>query len=209
MNGQMKFHKPFDFYNICKFIFSTNKLPLSFDLSEAFFRRWILVELDRVFSGERDIIEEFNTPEKKSGMLNYFLEGLRTLKENNYRFTNMPSIEEVKAKYTRLSDTVMAFINTFLENKPKTVITPQNAIYSRYEDYCRSIKEEPLDTRLFFKYLYKHIECKQERPRLPNKKRINVLRGVGFKGEDSPNILTEPEDKAQSTLKGGIHKPPS
>ena len=52
IRAQRKHQHAFSFRNYAKLIFSTNKIPESEDKSYAYYRRWVILSLNRVFEGQ-------------------------------------------------------------------------------------------------------------------------------------------------------------
>jgi P4 family phage/plasmid primase-like protien len=72
IRAQNKFKDPFSFRNYAKLIFSANKIPESDDETYAYYRRWLILEFEKIFDEARDtrLIDKLSTPEELSGLLN-------------------------------------------------------------------------------------------------------------------------------------------
>ena len=84
VRAQKKYGHPFCYRNTAKLIFSTNKIPDSYDKSYAYLKRWLILSFDKVFHGitkDTNLINKLTTPEELSGMLNLALIALRQLKK--------------------------------------------------------------------------------------------------------------------------------
>ncbi|MBC7219060.1 MAG: hypothetical protein H5T49_02855, partial [Hadesarchaea archaeon] len=87
MDAQRKHRDPFKFQNYAKLVFSANELPATADLSEAFWRRWILIKFNRVFPEGDPKTDPYiadkitGDPQEMSGILNWALEGLKRVLE--------------------------------------------------------------------------------------------------------------------------------
>jgi len=112
INAEEKFKQPFSFKNHAKLWFSTNKVPETTDDTTAFFRRWLLIVCNNVFTGDKcnpNILEEISTAEELSGLLNFALEGLdRLLKQGH--FSTEETLEDLRKQYIRKSNSAKAFI---------------------------------------------------------------------------------------------------
>ena len=51
ITAEKKFKNPFKFYNYAKLIFSCNRLPVTYDDTTAFFRRWVIINFPNTFDG--------------------------------------------------------------------------------------------------------------------------------------------------------------
>ena len=105
IQAERKWQHPFTFKNYAKMVFATNKIPETHDDTLAFFRRWIIINCPNIFTGKtRDpkILEKLSTPTLLSGLLNWSLNGLRTLQENPARLFIFPEIHDFIRSLFRL-----------------------------------------------------------------------------------------------------------
>jgi P4 family phage/plasmid primase-like protien len=113
VQAERKFKDPFNLTPITKHIYAGNQIPYSPDSTEAFWRRWFIVNWTKQFivgDPERDeLLEENIIAEELPGILNWALEGLIRIL-TNMGFTNMPKWEETKAQWEAMSNPVAAFI---------------------------------------------------------------------------------------------------
>jgi len=125
------------FRNYAKLCFSANQLPQSDDTTEAFFRRWIIIDFPNVFAGEeRDpqMVEKLTTEQELSGCLNWALAGLKRLLENGH-FSYSKTQAQVKQEYIKMSDSLRAFALAHCRREPKEHITKAD-FYDTYVSYC-------------------------------------------------------------------------
>jgi len=154
ITGARKFKTNIYFENFAKMIFATNDLPLTYDLSPAFFMRWIILEFPYTFVSEKeyeeennyakkqwlkirdpDIIKRITTPDEMSGMLNWALEGLhRLLKQKDFSYSK--SVDEVKTLWLRKSDSFTAYCMDSLEEEYGSYIS-KNELRHAYNGYCK------------------------------------------------------------------------
>jgi len=162
--AEKKFKDEFFFVNYGKLIFSTNQIPKSPEYTDAFFRRWIIINFPNQFlqNANKKIIKELTTSEELSGFLNFALEGLRRLLTNS-DFSATKSIEETREQYIRMSDSVGAFIMDKIEISPENYEIKKK-LYTAYSDYCRE-KSYPIESEnIFHKELQKKIRIEDYRP---------------------------------------------
>jgi putative DNA primase/helicase len=132
-----KFREPIEFYNTAKLIFSCNKLPDAIDDSDAYFRRWVIIDFPNKFDGEKcdeNLLDKLTTEDELSGLLNWALEGLKRLL-NNHKFSNSKTTEEIKSDYIRRASPVRAFINDCLDIVIGERVN-KTELYDSYRDYC-------------------------------------------------------------------------
>jgi P4 family phage/plasmid primase-like protien len=151
IRAQRKYGQPFNFRNYSKLIFSANQIPDTEDRTFAFYKRWILLNFEKVFRENKDtnLIDKLTTPEELSGLLNRALIALRQLqKEEGFRDI---SIEETMKQYNKNADTT----TTFLEER--CILDPGNPeyytlttnVYNEYVIYCKEKNESPLEANVF------------------------------------------------------------
>lgn len=155
--AQRKFLTPVTFVNYAKFIFACNELPMVYDNSRGFWDRWILLNFPYSFVTEEeynktenksfikikddDIISKITTPEELSGLLNKFLEGYNTIKENK-GFSNTLGCDEVKQVWIQKSNSVMAFCMQRIEENYESCISKKLFRHS-YIEFCKKNKLNP------------------------------------------------------------------
>lgn len=155
LTAEQKFRNAFTFVNYAKLIFSANKVPEVYEDSVAFFRRWVLFTFPNTFTGKRDnrnLLKELTTPEELSGFLNWALEGLQQLKQNNWRFTNSKSVAQVREEYIRKSSPIQAFLMDCMDQNADGK-EPKANVYAAFCDYCRTNKLPVVTSDTFWKRL--------------------------------------------------------
>ncbi len=106
---EFKNKNPFDDINYAKIFIATNTIPITYDKTKGFYRRWIIVDFHNDFEGkERDVIseipmEEWNNLAKKS------VELLKKLRKNK-KFTNEGTIDQKMQRFEEKSNPMLAFI---------------------------------------------------------------------------------------------------
>jgi len=141
ITADKKFREPFTFTNYAKLIFSANKLPEVRDNTDAFFRRWIIINFPNVFDEEKadkNLLQKLTTEEELSGILNWAIEGLKRLLERGY-FSNTKSTDELRDAYIRMSNPLQAFVLDYVKEDPEGWI-PKDEFYAKYVEYCKKNK---------------------------------------------------------------------
>jgi len=141
VEAEKKFKEPFNFRSYAKMLFAGNRLPIVSDDTKAFWDRITIIPFGNTFNGGKareraEILKEMLTEEEKSGFLNLALAGLKTLLET-LEFYAQEDNEEVKRKYVKISDPVLAFARECL-TEDIGAETPKAEIYSAYVKYCES-----------------------------------------------------------------------
>ena len=148
-----KFKTALTFKNSCKFIFGANDLPMSYDITDGFWGRWLLITLPYSFKYQHEldlvpteqmhkyklrddnIIEKITSQDELSGMLNWILKSLQKLLKQSgfsYKYTT----EEVKSLWIRKSDSFMAFYMDCCVSENEQKI-PKQELQRAYAAYCR------------------------------------------------------------------------
>ena len=86
ITGEYKFGDTFEFLTFAKHLFATNKIPKMKDNDEVFYSRCIPIPFDNPIPEEEQdpfILEKITIKKEMSGLLNWSLEGLDRLFENN------------------------------------------------------------------------------------------------------------------------------
>jgi len=115
------------FVNSAKMIFAANELPMAYDISDAFFNRWIILdfpyqflpqdEIDKAKPSEREymkvrdthIIDKITNEDELSGLLNWAIDGLQKLLKNE-TFSHSETTQKIRKRWLMRSDSCMAFV---------------------------------------------------------------------------------------------------
>jgi len=190
IEADRKFKNSFSFTNYAKLIYSCNKLPETYDDSDAFFSRWIIINFPNKFEGEKadkHLLDKLTTPEELSGLLNLALISLwRLLKRGE--FSKGVSTEEVRELYLRMSDPVAAFVMDCVEVDPEGYV-PKKELYSAFCEYCRNNQLPTVSENTFHKKLIRHVRVEDYRPKIQGK-RITAWKGIRLiSNDEEPEIL--------------------
>ncbi|VUT25809.1 MAG: hypothetical protein MASP_01174 [Candidatus Methanolliviera sp. GoM_asphalt] len=135
--SDVKNRDPIEFQNFSKFFIYANEYPQIADVSNAFWWRVLAVDFPNVFEGSnvvKDIGKRIAEAEL-SGILNWALEGLRCLKDNNWEFIVSSKEEEAKERLVMMSNPVHAFVDAecVMDVSAKTATVE---LYDRYKESC-------------------------------------------------------------------------
>lgn len=167
--AEKKFKDKFFFTNYAKQIFSCNQVPQSPDDSDAFFRRWVILNFPNQFlnsKADKNLLSKISTSQELSGFLNFAIEGLKRLLDKQ-DFSNTQSIDKIRETYVRLSDSVGAFVMDCVEISPDGY-QEKKKIFTAYADYCREKKYPIVSENTFYKELPKQIRLEDYRPNEKN-----------------------------------------
>lgn len=178
---ERKFGGFFEFVNYAKMIFSTNKLPMSYDDTDAFYRRWVIINFPNKFS-ETDgngLMEKLTTEDELSGLFNKAVIGFRRLMDNR-KFSSQKNVEEIRDQYIRLSDSVQAFVMDCLEISPEGWIE-KKTLYKVYGAYCKKGNIPISSEKRFFSRIGFSIKVEDYKASYSNRKRVHAFKGIVFK----------------------------
>jgi len=88
--ARMIYREPFSFTNTAKIFLGGNGIPYISKVNEddAFFDRWEFIPFYQHFTKDDTIVDRYSTPEMKSMIFNWGIEGYTRLKKNNWVFSN-------------------------------------------------------------------------------------------------------------------------
>lgn len=139
IKGERKYKDPFYFESFCKHWLSANTIPYCYDDTDAFYRRWFLIQFWEQFpegDPKRDeTILEKMVPELP-GIFNWAIDGLKDLIVNK-GFTNPQPAKEVKILWNQLSNPVYAFIYSPQVTIDRDGYYDKQEFYDTFIEYCK------------------------------------------------------------------------
>lgn len=154
VQAEKKNKHPFTLNNFAKMFFSANQIPIVFDESDGFFRRFMIIEWNKKFTGKNaniNIKDQLTTDDEKSGILNILLDFAASLMERGC-FKYADSIEELKSKWTIKSNSVQAFLDTQILYDEMYEI-PKKKLVQEYKRFCTDNKMPPVKDITLIRYL--------------------------------------------------------
>ena len=133
----IKYKDQFTFRPQCKFVFAVNQMPRVDDTSTATERRICAVTFRNNFRENPDTTlrsDKGSLFEERSGILNWMLEGLDSLKKMG-RFIVTKEQVQMLAEYRQENSSVEGFIAECLEINPQAE-APARMLYDEYKKYC-------------------------------------------------------------------------
>jgi len=211
VNAEYKNKMPFPFVNVAKLLFSCNSIPPIAETEDcyAFFRRWIILEFNNMFDGEKadkHQLKKLTTPSELGGFLNFALDGLKRLLENA-DFSINETVEQMRKQYIKRSDSVKAFIeeNVIVTNEYSDWIEI-GQLYKAFVKYCQKEKIATVPQRVFTEDMKEHCVgadykvhrlTKEELEHGSTKKQIHVWSYIKLKNVTD---VTDVQGKPNSTL---------
>ena len=135
---EKKFKNPFQFRNHAKLIFSANQIPITFDETDAFFARLIIINFPRQFLGDKadpHLIDKLTTEQEMSGFFNFVVSRIPKVLEKGISGANQ-SLEDNYNKYITSSDAIRAFVENGLDTHAKDNNELKDTVYNAYVNFC-------------------------------------------------------------------------
>jgi len=122
-------------------IYSANEIPRSFDKTDGFYRRWLIIPFNAKFSVDDEdydplIADKITTPTAISYLLNLAIRGAKRLMKNG-RFTEPLSVKEALEAYKSDNSTVLSWIEDTDLNEDYFLDKPRDVLYSEFADWCK------------------------------------------------------------------------
>ncbi|MDA1305470.1 MAG: phage/plasmid primase, P4 family [Nitrospirae bacterium] len=142
--GERKFQGSFEFLPFCRLGFSTNHYPQSKDSSPAFFRRWVVIPFERIFSPSekisRDVLDaQLADPAEQSGVLNRAIEALRAM-QTRRAFTQTDTTRAAALEFRATTDPFAIWLDRHTEQAPDAMVSKRDlriayAAYTNNQGY--------------------------------------------------------------------------
>ena len=184
ISAERKFKDGFELKNTAKLVFSCNQVPRSPDDSDAYFRRWVVVNFPNQFVGsgaKQDLLQSLISPSEMSGFLNLALIGLQRLLSQG-DFSKTMSINEGRELILRLSDPVGAFVLDRVDVVSDKFVAKKE-LYAAFVAYCKEVEYPLCSDTTFFKHIPHHCQVSDYKPML-NGKRVYSLMGICLRQKD-------------------------
>lgn len=135
--AEKKNKNPFKFKPFARLVFSCNELPRNYvDRTEGFYRRLIIVPFNRQIEKSKiDKALKYKFQREKEGILNWALEGLKRLYENNFEFSENELTDGVKKEYKRENNNVISFVEECCE-LDGLFSCSRIELYEAYKEFC-------------------------------------------------------------------------
>ncbi len=206
--AERKNQTPFTFENYAKLIFSCNTVPASYDDSDAFYRRWRIIDMSKTFTPDSEgyipkdeLIGTLTSEGEMSGVLNLALEGLQRLR-TNHQLTGTAPLKDRKADYLLRSDPAHYFFITYLSQDSHAVPIEKGVMFDIYAKWCHARDKTPISDQWFAKKLKRLVPyAGEQRPKDGDRKRSWT--GIGLDWE-----ALDKEESIKLDCPGGPGGPP-
>jgi len=212
VRAQFKHANAFSFENSAKLFFSMNQVPLTDDDSDAFFRRWVMIDFPNRFEGERlnlNKLAEITRPTELAGLFNRCLTMIPALLEHK-TFCHAGSTEETRTKYQKLSDSALTFLeaqcvikNGAWDIDRHPIEEPgqirKATLYKAYAEWCMAQSTPAVKEGKFRKRLLEFNPAVSEVRINEGGQMVRAWRGIELR--ELTDVIT---DRTQRTLEGSL-----
>lgn len=180
---ERKGERPYTIEPYATHIYSCNAIPRSFDKSDGFYRRWMLIPFNARFSVDDEdydpmIADKITEPTALSYMLNIAIRGAQRLMRNGY-FTEPQAVKEALEAYKADNSTVLSWIEDKELTDDYFLNKPRDTVYSEFSDWCKvsGIKSSLVTgKKTFFKEIVQKFDFEEKPKQKPDGKRYFILK---------------------------------
>lgn len=141
--AQQKYKGPINFANFAKLIFTTNKLPEVYDRSSGFYRRVMIIDINKKIENPDPFFMDRLTDADYEYLLSVAVEKLvAALKVN--KLTECQSSKIKLEEYKTDQSSVLSFMQDMRYTKKDLDHRPCMELYRAYESYCKDTGFKPL-----------------------------------------------------------------
>ena len=138
---ERKGERPYTIEPYATHIYSANTIPRSFDKSEGFYRRWLLIPFNARFSVDDEdydplIADKISEPVALSYLLNVGIRGAQRLMKLGH-FTEPQSVKDALEAYKEDNSTVLTWIKDQELNEDYFLENSRDYLYSEFSDWCK------------------------------------------------------------------------
>lgn len=164
-------------------IYSANEIPRSFDKTDGFYRRWLIIPFNARFSVYDEdydpmIFDKITTETALSYLLNIGIRGAQRLIRNG-RFTEPQSVKDALEAYKADNSTVLSWIEDKELTEDYFLDKPRDTTYSEFADWCKvsGIKSANITgKKTFFKEVTQKFDFEEKPKQKADGKRYFILR---------------------------------
>jgi putative DNA primase/helicase len=154
IEARLPYGDPFILKEYAKLIFNCNELPKDVEHTNAYFRRFMIVNFDVTIpehSQDKELPQKIIQTEL-SGVFNWILLGLdRVLVQR--KFSECKAIENARSDYEKLSDSVQLFISEMGYKTSTTEFILISELYLNYKIFCNEDGYRPVGKSKFIQRL--------------------------------------------------------
>ena len=180
---ERKGERPYTIEPYATHIYSCNTIPRSFDKSDGFYRRWLLIPFNARFSVDDEdydpmIVDKITEPSALSYLLNIGIRGAQRLIKRGF-FTDPQSVKDALEAYKADNSTVLSWIDDKELNEDYFLNKPRDLLYSEFSDWCKvsGIKSGNITgKKTFFKEVIQKFDFEEKPKQKADGKRYFIMK---------------------------------
>ena len=180
---ERKGERPYTIEPYATHIYSCNTIPRSFDKSDGFYRRWLLIPFNARFSANDEdydpmIVDKITEPTALSYLLNIGIRGAQRLIRNGH-FTEPQTVIDALEAYKADNSTTLSWIEDKELNEDYFLDNPRDVCYSEFADWCKvsGIKSSNVTgKKTFFKEVVQKFDFEDKPQQKSDGKRYFILK---------------------------------
>ena len=164
---QRKYQDPYTMYPRAKFIFSANRFPKTYDQTDGFFRRFVVLQWRRKFTDEdKDIhlLEKLTTDKQEMSQVFKVIVQIAKNMDKNGDFTFTKTVNQVRDTWNELADPILMYIQQRLIDAGGSICTKKE-VYEDYVKFARQYEMVPLRIGAFgteFRNYYEEVTVRDK-----------------------------------------------
>jgi len=182
--GEQKHKAPFKFRSHAKLVFSVNKIPETYDESDAFYRRIILINLKQQFLGDKTDIHLASKLMTESELSGFFYELIRRLPrvlEQGLMKVTAETIKETQVKFIIDSNLIDFFLRKAIQrHNDRSIIVSKLELHDEYCKFAAFHHLTPESEAVLSRELSKKYEMKYARHTIRGE-RVYAWEGVSIR----------------------------
>jgi len=141
IKAEFKGKDVFTFNPVCKLIFAVNTLPNFNDKTVGFLRRLKVIPFKARFSvedGTADVFLEDKLTNELDGIFKWALQGLKRLRENNYRFSESNAMAEMLKEYQEILNPYVLYWedNIIYHSTDTSIKIGKSEVFEDFKAWC-------------------------------------------------------------------------
>jgi putative DNA primase/helicase len=180
---ERKGERPYVIEPFATHIYSCNAIPRSFDKSDGFYRRWLLIPFNAKFSANDEdydplIGDKITTPEALSYLLNLAIKGANRLMRTGH-FTEPQVTKLALEAYITDNSTALSWLDDKELQEDYLLETPRDTLYAEFVDWCKlsGIKTNMITgKKTFFKEVANKFDFEEKAKQKADGKRYFVMK---------------------------------
>lgn len=202
IDAQRKYEDSFEFENYATMIFAANELPETEDKTDAFYRRWKLIDFPNQFLDTDEETEDQSTllarlESEFPGLLNRAIEGFQRLYDRG-GFKMPGDLAEMQEEYERRSNSVKAWVEDNVQKADDRTYIRKKEAHTVYRDWCEENSLSAKSYKSFKDDFEENTDATDGKD--PDDGRRTVWIGVTIEGEDGDGGATGDATNPNSQL---------